>query len=57
MTKALIYHLDQDEGRAFVPNEGSQCAPTSSSSIYRDLEKVNFPEFWGATDGLAPRHG
>ena len=36
-----------------MPNEVSQHTPTGSSSIHRELEKVKFPEFWGATDGLA----
>jgi hypothetical protein len=53
MSEALINHLDRDEGRASVPNEGSQRTPAGSSSIHRELEKVKFPEFWGATDGLA----
>jgi hypothetical protein len=53
MSEALINCLDRDEGRAFVPNEGSQRAPAGSSSIHRELEKVKFPKFWGATDGLA----
>jgi hypothetical protein len=57
MSEALINHLDRDEGRAYVPNEGSQCAPAGSSSIHRELEKVKFLEFWGAQDGLATRHG
>jgi hypothetical protein len=39
--------------RASVPNEGSQCTPAGSSSIHRELEKVKFPEFWGAMDVLA----
>jgi hypothetical protein len=53
MSEALINHLDRDEGIASVPNEGSQCAPSGSGSIQRELEKVKFPEFMGATDGLA----
>jgi hypothetical protein len=55
MSEALINHLDRDEGRASMPNEGSQRAPAGSSSIHRELEKVKFPEFWGATDGLSHR--
>jgi hypothetical protein len=51
MSEALINHLDRDEGRAYVPNEGSQRTPTGSSSIHKELEKVKFPEFMGATDG------
>jgi hypothetical protein len=52
MSEALINCLDRDEGRVFVPNEGSQRAPASSSSIHRELEKVKFPEFMGAIDDL-----
>jgi hypothetical protein len=53
MSEVLINHLDKDEDKAFVPNEGSQCTPDGSSSIHRELKKVKFPEFWGALDGLA----
>jgi hypothetical protein len=53
MSEALINHLDRDEGKTSMPNEGSQCTPSSSSSIHRELEKVNFLEFLGATDGSA----
>jgi hypothetical protein len=42
MSEALINCLDQDEGREYVPNEGSQCPPVVSSSIHRELEKVKF---------------
>ena len=35
MSKALINHQDQDEGRASVPNAGSQNYPTGSSSIHK----------------------
>jgi hypothetical protein len=35
----------------YVPNEGSQCDPTGSSNIHKELEKVNIPEFMGAMDG------
>jgi hypothetical protein len=52
MSKALINRLDQDEGRVSVPNEGSQCALTGSVSIHREIKKVKFPEFMGATYGL-----
>jgi hypothetical protein len=34
-------------------NRGDVTTPTSSSSIHKELEKVKFPEFWGATDGLS----
>jgi hypothetical protein len=53
MSEALINRLDRDEGRVSVPNEGSQCTLAGSGSIHRELEKVKFPEFMGATDGSA----
>jgi hypothetical protein len=53
MSEALINCLDRDEGRASIPNEGSQHNPTGSSSIHRELEKVKFIELWGAMYGLA----
>jgi hypothetical protein len=51
MSEALISHLDRDEARAPIPPEGPPCAPASTGSIHRELEKVKFPEFLGATDG------
>jgi hypothetical protein len=53
MSKVLINHLDHDEGRESLPNEGSQCPPLGSCSVHREIEKVNFPKFWSSTDGLA----
>jgi hypothetical protein len=53
MSEALISHLDRDEARVPVPPEGPQCAPAGTGSIHRELEKVKFPEFLGATDGAA----
>jgi hypothetical protein len=55
MSEALINRLDRDEARALVPNEGSQRAPAGSGSIHRELEKVKFPEFMGATGWLSHR--
>jgi hypothetical protein len=55
MLEALINCLDRDEGRESIPNEGSQCAPTGSSSIHRELEKVIFLEFCDALDDLAAK--
>jgi hypothetical protein len=52
MSEALINQLDIDESRVPIPNEVSQCAPVGSGSIHRELEKVKFPEFMGAMDGL-----
>jgi hypothetical protein len=51
MSEALINFLYRDEARAPVPNEGSQHAPAGSGSIHRELEKIKFPDFMGATDG------
>jgi hypothetical protein len=48
----LINHLDRDEGITYVPSEGSQHTPAGSSSIQRELEKVNFLEFWGSKDDI-----
>jgi hypothetical protein len=53
ISEALINRLDRDEGKSFVPNEGSKCAPTGSVIIQREIEKVKFPEFMGATNGSA----
>jgi hypothetical protein len=53
MLEALINRLDRYEGRASIPNEGSHHALAGSSSMHRELEKVNFLEFMGARDGLA----
>jgi hypothetical protein len=57
MSEALINQLDRDEARAPVPNEGSQRTPAGSGSIHRELEKVKFPEFMGATTTQPLRHG
>jgi hypothetical protein len=51
MSEALINQLDRDESMALVPNEGSQHAPVGNGSIHKELEKVKFPEFMGATGG------
>jgi hypothetical protein len=37
MSEALINHLDRDEGRGCVPNEGSQQPPIVSDSTHRLL--------------------
>jgi hypothetical protein len=42
MLEDLISRLDQDEGRTFVPNEGSQHPRVVSNSVLRELEKVKF---------------
>jgi hypothetical protein len=53
MSEALISHLDRDEARAPTPAEVPPRAPVGTGSIHRELEKVKFPEFFGAPDGAA----
>jgi hypothetical protein len=53
MSEALISRLDRDEARASAPTEVPPCAPTITGSIHRELEKVKFPEFFGAPDDVA----
>jgi hypothetical protein len=50
MLKALINRLERDEAREPVPNEGLQHAQASCGRIHKELEKVEFPDFMGATD-------
>ena len=50
MSNSLIKWLYQDEGRAFLPIEGSQDTPYCSASIHREIEKVKFPKFIASTD-------
>ena len=53
MSEALINHLDRDEARALAPTEVSPRASAVTGSIHRELEKVKFPEFFGAPDDAA----
>jgi hypothetical protein len=53
MFEALISRLDRDEARAPAPAEVPPRAPAITGSIHRELEKVKFPEFFGAPDGAA----
>jgi hypothetical protein len=53
MSEALISRLDRDEARASAPPEVLPRAPAITGSIHRELEKVKFPEFFGAPDGAA----
>jgi hypothetical protein len=53
MSEALISHLDRDEARASTPPEGPLRTLVGTGSIHRELEKVKFPEFFGAPDGAA----
>jgi hypothetical protein len=47
--------LDRDEARAPTPTEVPPRALASTGSIHRELEKVKFPKFMGATDGSATK--
>ena len=53
MSEALINRMDREEARALAPAEVPPCAPVFTGSIHRELEKVKFPEFFGAPDGAA----
>jgi hypothetical protein len=53
MSKALINRLDRDEARAPTPAEVPTRALAVTSSIHHELEKVKFPELFGAPDGVA----
>jgi hypothetical protein len=53
MSEALISQLDRDEARASAFAEVPPRAPAVTGSIHRELEKVKFPEFFGALDGAA----
>jgi hypothetical protein len=53
MSEALISRLDRDEARAPAHPEVLPHAPAVTGSIHRELEKVKFPEFFGAPDGAA----
>jgi hypothetical protein len=53
MSEALINRLDRDEARAPAPAEVPPRTPAVTGSIHRELEKVKFPEFFGAPDGTA----
>ena len=53
MSEALISRLDRDEARAPAPPEVLPRASTVTGSIHHELEKVKFPEFFGAPDGAA----
>jgi hypothetical protein len=54
MSKALINRLDRDEARASTPAQVPPCTLVVIGSIHRELEKVKFPEFFGAPDGAVP---
>jgi len=52
MFEALIICLDIYEAREPTPLEGPPHTPVGTSSIHRELEKVKFPDFFGAPDGI-----
>jgi hypothetical protein len=52
-SEALVNHIDRDEEITYVPNESSQRTPARSGSIHKELEKMKFIKFWGATNDLA----
>ena len=53
MFEALISRLDRDEARTLAPVQVLPHAPAVTGKIHCELEKVKFPEFFGAPDGLA----
>jgi hypothetical protein len=53
MSEALINRLDRDEARALTPPKGPPHALVDTGSIHCELEKVKFPEFFGAPDDAA----
>ena len=55
MSEALINRLDRKEARASAPAEVPLHASTVTGSIHHELEKVKFPEFFGAPDGAAAK--
>jgi hypothetical protein len=53
MSEALISRLGRDEARASAPAEVPPRAPAVIGSFRREIEKVKFPEFLGASEGAA----
>ena len=52
MSEALINRLDRDKARVPKPTEVPPRASAVTGSIHRELEKVKFPEFFGASDSI-----
>jgi hypothetical protein len=50
MSEAMISRLDRDEVRAPTPTDDPLRAPVRTGSMHRELEKLKFPELFGATD-------
>jgi hypothetical protein len=53
MSEAMIIFLDRDEARTPTPAEVPPRTLAITGSIHRELEKVKFPEFFGAQDDAA----
>ena len=45
--------MDRDKARALTPTEVPPRAPAVTGNFHRELEKVKFPEFFGAPDDVA----
>jgi hypothetical protein len=52
MFEEPIIHLDRDEARALTPPEDPLRALVGTSRIHHELEKVKFPEFFGAPEDV-----
>jgi hypothetical protein len=52
MSKALISRLDRGEARVLAPADFPPRTSAVTGIIHRELEKVEFPEFFGALDGV-----
>jgi hypothetical protein len=57
MSEALINCLDRDEARMAIPPEGPHRTPAGTSSIHRELEKVNFSQSWVPRTAQPLRYG
>jgi hypothetical protein len=53
MSEELINRLDRDEAKALAHPEDQLRTLTSTGRIHRKLEKVKFPEFFGAPNDAA----
>jgi hypothetical protein len=51
MYEAWINRFNRNEARALTPHKGLPCTSVSTGSIHRELEKVKFLKFFGASDG------
>jgi hypothetical protein len=55
MFDALINHLDRNEARESTPPKGPPRASVGTGSIHYELEKVKFPNIFGALDDTATK--